>query len=82
MSLKEGSPIMTYGGGDNDFLEGLCLQGYEFSVVKTVVVIIIVLWLLGVFKTKEGFYVNFQDGVDNLHYYPSGSSNVYDQQYL
>jgi hypothetical protein len=81
MSLEGSSPIMSYGSGDNDVLKGLCFQGYEFSVVKTVVIIIVVLLLLGVFKTKEGFYVNFQGGVNKLYNYPY-SGDVYGEQYL
>ena len=81
MSLEGGSPIMSYGGDDNAILGGLCHPGYEFSVVKTVVVIIVVLWLLGAFKTKEGFYVDFQGGVNKLDGYQGGGA-VYDEQYL
>lgn len=81
MSLEGGSPIMSYDVDGDDVLGGVFAQGYEFSVVKTVVVLIVVLWLLGAFKTIEGFYVDFQGGVNKLDPYRDGSA-VYDEQYL
>ena len=81
MSLEGGSPIMSYGGDDNAILGGLCLPDYEYSVVKTVVLIIVVLWLLGAFKTIEGFYVDFQNGINKSDAYRNGDV-AYDEDYL
>lgn len=84
MSQEGFSPIMTY-GGDDDISGGFCSPGYELSVVKTVLVIIVILWLLGAFKNKELFYIPFQKNAENRmrdSYRDTPASAIYDQSYL
>ena len=77
MYQEETSPLMSYGDDGNR----MCSSGYEFSVVKTIIVIIIILWLLGVFKTKESFYIDYQNGINKIDGYRN-SAGVYDEEYL
>ena len=83
MNQKEISPIISY--NDNEKITGGSYPVYEFSIVKTVLVFIIILWLLDVFKCKETFYVPFQRNAKKRmrdSYRDTPASAVYDQQYL
>jgi hypothetical protein len=51
-----GSPIMNYGGEDDDIMGGFCPSGTELNIIAVVIVGLILLYYLGVFSgLTEGF---------------------------